>query len=98
MKKWLIGVIVVAVLIIAGLIWIALNIKSTGVPPLITPETCYVDEDCVPKQCCHPTECVNRDYALDCGKILCSMSCEGPLDCNAGRCGCVNHRCKVIPN
>ena len=24
-------------------------------------------------------------------------SCEGPLDCGAGRCGCVNGKCSVVP-
>ena len=28
---------------------------------------------------------------------MCTASCEGPLDCGAGSCGCVNRRCDVIP-
>ncbi len=30
--------------------------------------------------------------------LLCTASCEGPLDCGAGRCGCVNGICSVIPS
>lgn len=28
---------------------------------------------------------------------MCTMSCEGPLDCGAGSCGCVNGTCSVVP-
>jgi len=24
------------------------------------------------------------------------MSCEGPIDCGAGRCGCVDGKCNVV--
>lgn len=28
---------------------------------------------------------------------MCTASCEGPLDCGAGSCGCVDKKCSVIP-
>jgi len=28
---------------------------------------------------------------------MCTMSCEGPIDCGAGSCGCVEGKCRVIP-
>jgi hypothetical protein len=27
---------------------------------------------------------------------MCTMSCEGPLDCGAGSCGCTNGQCSVV--
>jgi hypothetical protein len=61
--------------------------------------SCISDTDCVPAQCCHPASCMNRAAAaaLSCGNKLCTMSCEGPLDCGAGSCGCVNGKCGVVP-
>ena len=59
-------------------------------------QTCSTDADCVPAQCCHPTTCVNQASITVCN-FLCTASCEGPLDCGAGSCGCTNGRCSVIP-
>src|SRR5674476_1256794 len=59
-------------------------------------QTCTTVDDCVPAQCCHPTSCVNQESIHVCN-FLCTASCEGPLDCGAGSCGCVNGRCSVIP-
>lgn len=61
--------------------------------------SCTIAQDCVPAQCCHPTSCMNRATAaaLSCENKLCTMSCEGPIDCGAGSCGCVAGKCSVIP-
>jgi hypothetical protein len=59
--------------------------KSTG---------CIADSDCVPAQCCHPTSCVNKNNKGPCN-LLCTEVCEGPIDCGAGMCACVNGRCAV---
>jgi len=61
-------------------------------------EQCSVDADCVPAQCCHPTGAVNKAYAPDCAAVLCTASCEGPLDCGAGEIKCVSNRCTIVPN
>jgi hypothetical protein len=58
-------------------------------------QTCTTNADCVPAQCCHPTSCVNKATKTVCN-VMCTMSCEGPLDCGAGSCGCTNGRCSVI--
>jgi hypothetical protein len=58
---------------------------------------CTQDSDCVPAQCCHPTSCINKEYKEVCD-VLCTASCEGPIDCGAGHCGCVNGQCGVIPS
>src|SRR5665647_2849436 len=59
-------------------------------------QTCTTDDDCVPAQCCHPTSCVNQASIHVCN-FLCTASCEGPLDCGAGSCGCNNGKCSVVP-
>jgi hypothetical protein len=58
---------------------------------------CVVYDDCVPAQCCHPASCINKVAQKDCTGIACTMSCEGPLDCGAGTCGCVQGTCSVVP-
>jgi hypothetical protein len=60
-------------------------------------QTCTMYADCVPAQCCHPASCVNHQEAIHVCNLLCTASCEGPLDCGAGSCGCVNGRCSVVP-
>jgi len=57
---------------------------------------CTQDSDCVPAECCHPSSCINKDYKEVC-TLLCTASCEGPIDCGAGHCGCVNGQCGVVP-
>ena len=59
-------------------------------------QTCTTDADCVPAQCCHPASCVNQATISVCN-FMCTASCEGPLDCGAGSCGCTNGRCSVVP-
>ena len=59
--------------------------------------SCDFDTDCVPEQCCHPTSCINQNYRTVCTE-LCTQVCQGPIDCGAGRCECVNNECTVVPN
>ena len=54
--------------------------------------SCTTDADCVQEQCCHPTSCINGAYKGVC-TILCTNVCEGPIDCGAGHCSCINGRC-----
>ena len=58
-------------------------------------QNCMVDDDCVPAECCHPTSCINKAEKSVCN-VMCTMSCEGPIDCGAGHCGCVNGKCSVV--
>lgn len=71
-----------------------LTTAVTTVP--VDDKTCTTDADCVPAQCCHPTRCVNPASITVCN-LMCTASCEGPLDCGAGSCGCINGRCSVVP-
>ncbi|OPY37090.1 MAG: hypothetical protein A4E35_01553 [Methanoregula sp. PtaU1.Bin051] len=61
------------------------------------PAACTVAADCVPAQCCHPTSYTTKANAPKCDNTACTESCEGPLDCGAGSCGCANGTCTVIP-
>jgi hypothetical protein len=57
---------------------------------------CIENSDCVPGTCCHADFCVSKEKIPDCREILCTMDCSGPLDCGAGRCGCVENKCEII--
>jgi hypothetical protein len=57
---------------------------------------CTRDADCVPAECCHPSRCTAAGAKQPCN-LMCTASCEGPLDCGAGSCGCVNKKCSIIP-
>lgn len=61
-------------------------------------QECQIDSDCVPASCCHPNSCVPINQKPICEDVFCTMNCEGPLDCEAGHCGCVKDKCKVIPD
>lgn len=64
---------------------------------VVTPQVdrkCSSDSDCVPEQCCHPTSCINKAAKKPCD-VLCTQVCEGPIDCGAGSCVCVNGQCAV---
>jgi hypothetical protein len=60
-------------------------------------QSCITKDDCVPAQCCHPTTCINKANKGVCN-LMCTMSCEGPIDCGAGSCGCINGKCSVVPS
>ncbi|VVB77685.1 Uncharacterised protein [uncultured archaeon] len=89
-KKVILTIVIVVLIIIilvtvAGMIYFQTN----------TVRLCSQDSDCTGKQCCHPNSCINKNYKEPCN-LLCTNVCEGPLDCSAGSCGCVNGKCSVI--
>ncbi len=60
-------------------------------------KSCFIDSDCVPAQCCHPTDVVNKLYAPSCSSISCTEECrDGTLDCGSGKPSCVNSKCVII--
>jgi hypothetical protein len=67
---------------------------ASTVPPAPAAE-CTRAEDCVPAECCHPTSCTPGPKKQPCN-LMCTQVCEGPLDCGAGSCGCVNGKCSVV--
>jgi len=55
---------------------------------------CLKDDDCVPKTCCHASECVTLIKAPDCRDIFCTEECvPGTMDCGQGRCVCSEGEC-----
>jgi hypothetical protein len=76
-------------------------VTAVETPPSTAPTPmnvmgCTVDNDCVPKECCHPTSCTNIVAKRVCNQ-MCTLNCQGPLDCGAGSCGCVQGQCSVVP-
>jgi hypothetical protein len=66
---------------------------ATASPVYLT--ECTRAEDCVPAECCHPSRCIPNTKKEPCN-LMCTASCEGPIDCGAGSCGCVNGTCSVL--
>jgi len=84
------------IFIIAAAAFIGLHTVATYQTEAPARYSCFSESDCVPLEVCHPTDCVAQGYEEQ-GEGLCTQSCSGPLDCNAGRCGCVQGRCKIVP-
>ena len=84
----------------AGTTTMPASLPRTTPAPTVSPfqvAECSSDTDCIPAECCHPSSCTALVTKRVC-TLLCTASCEGPLDCGAGRCGCVNGTCSVIPS
>jgi len=56
---------------------------------------CATDYDCVPATCCHATNCISKFEAQNCTGILCTANCQTLLDCNKGKCSCINGKCNA---
>jgi hypothetical protein len=55
---------------------------------------CVTEEDCVPAECCHASECVPVYKAPDCEGIFCTAECmPGTMDCGQGHCICETGVC-----
>ena len=68
----------------------------SATPAPARPAECTRAADCVPAGCCHPSSCIPKTQKQVCDR-MCTASCEGPLDCGAGSCGCVDGTCSVVP-
>ena len=89
--------IIVLLIIFIFVVRIIMNDRGEIIE-IIEGDLCIVDEDCVPVSCCHPESCVVKEKRPDCSDIFCSQVCSGPLDCGVGKCGCIDHKCEVVPN
>jgi len=58
-------------------------------------QQCETDADCVKASCCHATACVPVAQKPDCERVMCTMSCTGPMDCGKGHCACIDGMCTV---
>lgn len=66
-------------------------------PSVPAEKFCESDADCVPAQCCHPDDAVNKDYAPDCSEVFCTMECRpGTIDCGQGEIRCVEKECQAV--
>lgn len=86
------------ILLIALLAILILFSVKNNKPNQNASQECIRNEDCAPATCCHPSECAPAEKAPSCRNIMCSMVCSSPLDCGAGKCGCVKGACEIIPN
>jgi len=58
---------------------------------------CFINSECVPAECCHPTACTTYKNKPDCNDIACTEECQpGSMDCGQGRCGCIRGKCRVV--
>ncbi len=60
---------------------------------------CSLDDECAAVECCHGENAVNKNFAPDCSKILCTSECvPNTLDCGQGEVKCVKGECKAVIN
>jgi len=95
-NKKLFWVIIVLIVLLIVLIWFIIKNDKLNKPSQNPNSECTKDRGCVPAACCHAESCVPVEDAPKCKGMMCSMVCSGPLDCDAGHCGCVKGKCEVI--
>tara|TARA_Y100000034_G_scaffold120677_1_gene163895 strand:- start:1763 stop:2095 length:333 start_codon:yes stop_codon:yes gene_type:complete len=88
---------IIVILIIAWIALISFIVKENRKIEIIEQE-CKVDEDCLPSCGCHPDSCVAASERGECPNVFCTQECSGPLDCNAGSCGCIQGKCSIVEN
>ena len=90
------GTIIVLILLVLGVLFVSFwNDESSS----IGDGFCKVDDDCVPKEACHPTNCVLKGQEDSTEGIACTAICEpGTLDCGQGYCSCVDKKCEAVIN
>lgn len=60
-------------------------------------KSCNADNDCLPAQCCHTADAVNKENSPDCSGVLCTTDCQpGTIDCGQGEIKCVSGECKAV--
>lgn len=89
-------VVIIFLLIVLGIL-IFFIVKGIGKSATdIVGKECISDSECAPVCGCHPDSCIPLNKKQDCERLICTQECSGPLDCNAGYCGCVNNKCSVV--
>lgn len=81
------------------LLFLLLLVAACTTPPAEIPaeKQCAVDSDCVPAQCCHPKDAVNKNYAPNCQGLLCTQECvPNTIDCGQGEIKCVERMCTAV--
>ena len=83
-----------SLMIVAFLLTACTTIPESSIPAA---KVCQTDSDCVPAQCCHAKDAVNRENAPDCSDAICTLECApGTIDCNQGSVACKEGACTVI--
>jgi hypothetical protein len=73
------------------------NNNANSQENILVEKRCTQNEDCVGKECCHATECINKEHKEDCTKTMCTMDCRmNTLDCGLGHCECQNEKCTAV--
>ena len=86
-QKVVIGVVLVFSLLV-------LSCAPEDIPP---EKFCELDDECVPAQCCHPTDAVNKEHAPDCSDTFCTEVCQpNTLDCGQGEIKCIDNQCTAV--
>ena len=93
-NKKLFWVIIILMVLLGVLVYFIVREGGNSEEDMIA--KCQVDSDCIPDSCCHATGCVNQENKPNCNRVFCTAVCQGPLDCNAGYCGCVDGACGVV--
>ncbi|VVB78154.1 Uncharacterised protein [uncultured archaeon] len=89
-------ILMIVLAIFLLLIAVIFLIKSQEINKEKESRECETDNECVASACCHPSSCVRIEKKPECSNRFCTMDCEGPLDCQAGHCGCINGKCSVV--
>ena len=93
MKNILVAILLVGVLLLVS----ACSVGNSEVKNIPLEKQCQTDTDCVRDACCHANSAVNKNYAPECGGLLCTQSCEpNTLDCGQGKIACVKGECLAI--
>jgi hypothetical protein len=90
--------IIIGLIILLILVFVIKYKKNNEFVGIVEGDLCAADSDCVQACGCHPGSCVLKLERPQCPRDICTQVCSGPLDCGAGSCGCVNHKCAVVPN
>ena len=103
-KGFFMGIIVIGIIFIIGFFWFAMQsglIKrdddNNNLHDILEEELeNYMESSCVPKTCCHATECVMQSEAPVCSDVMCTLDCQpGTMDCGAGKCVWKDGNCEV---
>jgi len=65
--------------------------------PIENPKQCTQDSDCIPAQCCHAIDAVNKDATPECQGKACTLDCApNTLDCGQGEIKCIENTCTAV--
>jgi len=76
---------------------VVIILSSCSSEKILPEKQCAIDKDCVPAECCHAKDVVNKGFAPDCEGVICTMNCEpNTLDCGQGEIHCGEGECRAV--